>query len=112
MEKINWNYLGYSSKSFFWIHGENKFDIMEFVLYLRVLFNLKCNGMLLTMKSQLTGQVHSMELNVTEQQLSTYFSGGGLLQNVCPQLTPPEREFIKTGITPEEWVSVFGSGED
>ena len=65
--------------------------------------------MLLTMTSTLTGKVHTMELDVTETQLSTYFSGGGLLQNVFPQLTPPEREFIKTGITPSEWEEVFGT---
>jgi hypothetical protein len=68
--------------------------------------------MLVTMKSQLTGEVHSMELDVTETQMSVYFSGGGLLQNVFPKLTPPEREFIKTGITPQEWESYFGSGDD
>ena len=68
--------------------------------------------MLVTMVSSLTGVVHSMELNVTEHQMSVYFSGGGLIQNVFPQLTPPEREFIKSGITPQEWESYFGSGDD
>ena len=67
--------------------------------------------MLLTMTSTLTGKVHTMDLDVTETQLSIYFSGGGLLQNVFPQLTPPEREFIKTGITPTEWEEVFGIDE-
>lgn len=59
--------------------------------------------MTVTRVSQLTGKVSSMELNVTQQQLDDYRDRKGLLQNIFPNLTTFEREFIKTGITPQEW---------
>ena len=44
-----------------------------------------------------------MDPPITLEQLARY-SAGELLQNAFPQLSAGEREFIKTGITPEEWV--------
>jgi hypothetical protein len=43
-----------------------------------------------------------MDLPVTEEQLETW-QNGGLIQDVFPELTPDEREFIKTGISSDEW---------
>ena len=37
--------------------------------------------------------------------------GNGLIQNIFPDLTPDEREFIKTGVTPDEWDNMFAGGE-
>ena len=44
-----------------------------------------------------------MDLPVTVEQVARYESGGVLLQDAFPNLTPAEREFIMTGITPAEW---------
>jgi hypothetical protein len=49
-----------------------------------------------------------MEIAVTEEQL-TRWQSGELIQHVMWQLTPDEREFIMTGITPQEWAAVFKS---
>jgi len=49
-----------------------------------------------------------MDLNVTEEQLNRYNSGRFTIQDCFPNLSADEREFIKTGITPEEWEEVFG----
>jgi hypothetical protein len=32
----------------------------------------------------------------------------GLIQDIFPNLPHGEREFIKTGITPQEWEELFG----
>lgn len=67
--------------------------------------------MLVRRKSTLTGMYHTMDLDVTKQQMEDYQNKVGLLQNIFPNLSPPEREFIKSGITPDEWdtmVSIFG----
>jgi hypothetical protein len=64
--------------------------------------------MILYRISDLTGEVHSMELDVTDAQLELYDEFGVLLQDAFPNLTADEREFIKTGITPEEWDEYFG----
>lgn len=68
--------------------------------------------MIITKVSQLTGITHSMDLNVTEEQMYVYEMGWGLLQNVFPDLPKEQREFIKTGITPEEWSLYFGELEE
>ncbi len=57
--------------------------------------------------SPFTGQLHSMELNVTENQLADWNSGT-LAQTAFPQLSAAHREFIMTGITPSEWNRLFG----
>jgi len=64
--------------------------------------------MLITRTSPFTGKVHSMEIDVTEEQVLRY-NQGELIQRAFPNLTADEREFIKTGITPEEWEETFGS---
>jgi len=53
-------------------------------------------------KSPFSGLMHEMEIDITEHQLERW-QKGELIQNVFPRLTADEREFIKTGITAEEW---------
>ena len=62
--------------------------------------------MLITRTSSLSGNTNSMEIEVTQEQLSSWESGV-LIQNAMPNLSADEREFIMTGITPEEWDSAF-----
>ena len=61
----------------------------------------------ITRKSQLSGEINSMELDVTQAQLNRW-QGGELIQDVFPHLNAEEREFIQTGITPQEWSDTFG----
>lgn len=63
--------------------------------------------MLITRKSPFTGRTHSMDLDITEEQL-TQWENGELIQNVFPNLSADECEFIMTGITPQEWNATFG----
>ena len=58
--------------------------------------------MLITRTSLLSGKTHTLDLDVTPEQLSAY-QAGGFVQQVFRHLPPPEREFIMTGITPDEW---------
>jgi hypothetical protein len=64
--------------------------------------------MLVMRISSLTDEAHEMELDITPEQLYAYENFGVLLQDAFPNLTPAQREFIKTGITPEEWDQYFG----
>lgn len=66
----------------------------------------------ITRKSMVTGRVHTMDLQVTPAELARWEAGGILLQDAFPRLTPGEREFIKTGITPEEWDAMFPPDDD
>jgi len=58
--------------------------------------------MQITRESMLTGNVSTMDINVTLEQLEAWHNGM-LIQEAMPHLTANEREFIKTGITQEEW---------
>lgn len=67
--------------------------------------------MLITKTSMITGIVHQMRIPCTSEQLAAY-EAGMLLQEAFPNLTPDEREFIKTGIPPHEWNALFGGDEE
>jgi|TARA_R110000823_G_C15647841_1_gene470634 hypothetical protein len=55
----------------------------------------------------LTGDEHTMDLNVTPRQIKAW-QEGTLIQNAMPNLTSVEREFIMTGITKNEWDNLMG----
>ena len=57
--------------------------------------------------SMSTGIIHTREINCTQEQLNQYYSFRANLQDAFPDLSPEDREFIKTGITPEEWEEMF-----
>ena len=62
--------------------------------------------MLITRTSPFSNKTNIMEIDVTEEQIALWESGT-LIQNAMPNLSADEREFIMTGITPEEWDSAF-----
>ena len=63
--------------------------------------------MLITRKSLISGNINTMSLPITEEQY-TAWEQGTLVQDAMPHLTPDEREFVMSGITPEEWAETFG----
>ena len=63
--------------------------------------------MLITRQSLISGNINTMSLPITEEQY-TAWEQGTLVQDAMPHLSPDEREFIMTGITPEEWADNFG----
>lgn len=67
--------------------------------------------MIITRTSVFSNTTRSLDLPVTQQQLEHY-AAGALLQNAFPNLTPDEREFIKSGVTAEEWEAIFGSDKE
>jgi hypothetical protein len=60
-----------------------------------------------TRTSVLSGTVRTLELPITQEDLDRYERGEGLIQQIFPNLTADQREFIKTGITKEEWDDLF-----
>jgi len=52
-----------------------------------------------------------MELPCTREQLAEgycRYDGGDLLQDAFGFLNAEQRDFIKLGVTPEEWAAEFG----
>ena len=67
--------------------------------------------MLVTRRSPFSQVENTMELDVTPEQLTRYEQGNELIQNVFPNLSAEHREFIMTGITPEEWNATFNGSK-
>jgi len=67
--------------------------------------------MKITRKSPLTGITRTKEIDVTIAQILAW-EEGELIQNAMPQLSADDREFVKTGITGEEWDQLFGGAEE
>jgi len=51
----------------------------------------------------LSGITQTRELPVTQKQLDIYEHTDEKIQDVFPELSAGDREFIMTGITDEEW---------
>ena len=64
--------------------------------------------MLITKKSVFTGIEHTLEIPVTQAQLDLWNSGVSI-QNAMPNISAEDREFIKTGVTAQEWNDTFGA---
>lgn len=65
----------------------------------------------ITKVSQLSGKEHTININITLSELAEIenrFHTKKLIQNIVPNLTMSEREFLMTGITEEEWNNTFG----
>jgi hypothetical protein len=58
--------------------------------------------MKITRTSPFSGRTTTMDLDITKGQMDLYNSGE-MIQNAFPHLSADDREFIKTGITPDEW---------
>jgi len=67
--------------------------------------------MLVTRTSNITGITRTLDLPVTEEQLAAHKSGT-LAQHAFPDLSTDLREFIITGVTPEEWDMLFEDNAD
>lgn len=65
--------------------------------------------MMITRTSMFTGVERTLDLPITEEQLSAW-KDGTLIQDAMPKLSADEREFIMTGVTAEEWDNEFGNG--
>ena len=57
--------------------------------------------------SQVSGITRSVDLDVTEEQMALFSLGRVAIQDCFPNLSADDREFIKTGITAEEWENLF-----
>ena len=71
--------------------------------------------MLLTKISGMTRKEHTREIPLTEEEFTAAlikWQGGALITDAFPTLSADDREFIMTGITPEEWNAAFPPQED
>ena len=66
-----------------------------------------------TRQSVITKKINTMELPITQEHLDIYETVGDILiQDAFPNLDKEQREFILTGITPQEWNDTFGGDDE
>ena len=63
--------------------------------------------MLITRKSMISGEVNTLEIDCTPEQLAAW-EAGEKIQDAMPDVEAPLREFLMTGTTPAEWNAMFG----
>jgi hypothetical protein len=71
--------------------------------------------MKITKKSSLSGVEHTLDIDITEEQFQRVemrFFTKELIQNIIPNVSLGEREFLMTGITQEEWDKTFSTLEN
>ena len=67
--------------------------------------------MIVERKCPFTGEMNTMNLPVSEWEYDSgmdRWRAGAYIQDVFPMLNDGEREFVKTGITPQKWTEIFG----
>lgn len=62
--------------------------------------------MLITKRSVVSYKDHTLDIPITQAQYDQWQTGT-LIQDCMPNLSPGQREFLITGITPSEWDSIF-----
>jgi len=68
--------------------------------------------MLITKTSRMTGEEHTREIAVTDSEITDWETSGKLIQEAFPNLSADDREFILTGVTPEEWAYAMAEVEN
>jgi hypothetical protein len=69
--------------------------------------------MIVVRESPLTGDLNEMDLAVSQEQLDELGSWPRRkIQDIFPDLSPEQREFLLTGYTPKDWGTIFPKGED
>lgn len=63
----------------------------------------------ITRRSPISGREVTLEVPCTPEQIKRWRSGV-LIQEAMPDVPAALREFVKTGITPEDWETLFGRG--
>lgn len=64
--------------------------------------------MRVTRTSQFTGIEHTRDLALSPVEYDAILAGSKPIQQLAPHLTADEREFLLTGVTPEEWEAFLG----
>jgi hypothetical protein len=70
--------------------------------------------MRITRTSKISGTTRTKEIAITQAQLRELEDPQRkrLIQQICPDISPADREFLLTGITEEEWENMWADGEE
>lgn len=67
--------------------------------------------MKVTKTSIYSGITRTREIDIDIKQLNMWLRREASIQDAMPNLSPDDREFLMTGITPDEWDRMFNEKE-
>lgn len=72
--------------------------------------------MIISKTSMFSGKVNTMDLAIKPEDYMAWVSAGNddpkrHIQNAFPNLSADEREFLISGVSPDEWNEMFESSE-
>lgn len=62
--------------------------------------------MIVIRTSPFNNKTYEWNIPVTKEQMDKW-KAGAMIQNAMPNLSPDQREFLMTGITPDQWDETF-----
>jgi len=68
--------------------------------------------MQITKVSQATGVEHTREIDITEEAYGYFALSNQFVQDAFPHLSADDREFLISGVTPEEWDELYPDIEE
>jgi hypothetical protein len=68
--------------------------------------------LIISRRSPRTGKINNLEIDINDDQVAELIARSRPIQQICPNLTPDEREFLLTGYTKEDWAAIFPPEEE
>jgi hypothetical protein len=66
----------------------------------------------ITKKSMISGKENTFTIRMDPQDYNDWLNKRKLIQDALPYVSAEDREFLMTGVTPEEWKQLFADGDE
>ena len=64
------------------------------------------------MRHPFNGQFNTMDINITREQYNRFIEGKENIQTIMPNITADEREFLISGLLPDEFDQLFNNDNE
>ena len=68
--------------------------------------------MIISMRHPFNGQFNTMDINITREQYNRFIEGKENIQTIMPNITADEREFLISGLLPDEFDQLFNNDNE
>lgn len=64
------------------------------------------------MRHPFNGQFNTIDINITREQYNRFIEGKENIQTIMPNITADEREFLISGLLPDEFDQLFNNDNE
>ena len=68
--------------------------------------------MIISMRHPFNGQFNTIDINITREQYNRFIEGKENIQTIMPNITADEREFLISGLLPDEFDQLFNNDNE